>query len=533
MKLPLAVLCLSLAAHSSAQLFRQGWLTEAATDRLPESWSGVTVDKDGNLITAGTYEKRDQRGAQKDIVVRKSDPLGRILWEVKFGLDRSLNDFVQNVVTDSIGDVYISASTPTNGRSNFALVRLSGATGAQVWKKILPTPDQANPLQIALAPDGSIVQTGGGGTNGRERFLTVKWSNTGNVLWQKTWSNDPSGDRSAQALSIAPNGDITVVGYANVPNRGHEQAIIRYDANGNERWVTLTGGTTNPSRDRAMSVTTFSNGDAIVGGSEYVQGSAFSLTVMRLNAATGAITWKFQALDPRNLNGEVTGIALFGDTIYAGLAANPGNTGDDLGVVALSDAGERKWATWLTGSGRSVDIFSGITTDIYGDIYIAGAIVETTPKPITAKLSPAGNILWQFTNSAAATSVTPSGVAVANDSGHVFTAGNLERGVNDDQCISTFFQAPRAVADLNSVTQGEKITGDVKRNDIFARFATIEKLSDPEIGTLEFDNQGRYTYTAPADFEGEVSFRYALRREGLDSSETTVRITVVKKPNSN
>ncbi len=101
--------------------------------------------------------------------------------------------------------------------------------------------------------------------------LVMKLNPDGSVAWAKTYGG--TKDDVANAVAVASNGDIIVVGYTYSFGAGKEDVwILRLDENGNIKWQKTYGG---KYLDEADAVAVASNGDIIVIGDTW----SFGLTL--------------------------------------------------------------------------------------------------------------------------------------------------------------------------------------------------------------------------------------------------------------
>ncbi|MFM9874109.1 MAG: hypothetical protein ACKVQS_11675 [Fimbriimonadaceae bacterium] len=534
----LAVLLgIGLIVGAQAQNFRFGWRDEIISTRIPENLNASAIDSSGNLVVAGTVQLAAN---QVDVLVRKYDPLGVKIWEQKFDIGGlKLVDSVQGVVINSKNEIVISAGTPKNGFDNFVLIKLAPTDGRVIFQNVLDTgTSRATATSIALDPvSGGYIQTGGFGRNAREEFIIVKWSDSGEVVWKKTWTNGIKGDRSAKSVVVGSNGDIFAAGYSATEKYSQDSAVLKLSPTGDVLWATVFRGGDFPTNDSARCASPDSSGDLYVGGDEYVTGSRNSAYLAKLSGTEGNVIWKSDVLEPRGMDGATVAVQYTERGAVAAVQMNPTSAGGfDLAVLKFDLSGKEAWRTVVDGGAGNNEEIAGLVIDHYGSIYIAGGSVgsDRITKYMVACVDPLGKISWQYRDTGSLAAL-PANVSMSSDSGHVFVVGSKSRGVDDDLGIITLFQAPRATADRYTVYVGEKLSVDsvsgVLSNDIFWRFADLKLASSTKSGTLEFSVDGGFVFTAPTT-PGEISFEYELSRDGLTSSKGLVTISVVKKPGS-
>jgi uncharacterized delta-60 repeat protein len=142
---------------------------------------------------------------------------------------------------------------------------------------------------LAIQSDGKIVAVGDSLAS-RWSFAVARYTTTGVLdgtfnATGKVLTNFTSGDASAQAVAIQPDGNIVAAGYFEVPNiegRGFDFALARYNTDGTlDRTFNSTGQVVTDigGADVAESVGIQSNGKIVAAGVSDVSGTSdFALT---------------------------------------------------------------------------------------------------------------------------------------------------------------------------------------------------------------------------------------------------------------
>ncbi len=183
----------------------------------------------------------------------------------------------------------------------------------------------------------------------------------------------------------------------------------------------------------------------------------------------------------------------------------------DLNGNGQRDAGESGIAGAMVfvdsnGNGEADDGETRITTDADGSWVLSNLL----PGSLTVgEILPAG---WARTGDGSYTVSVTSGL---DDS-------TLDFGRQD--------MAPDAQDDVATTVQGRSVSGQVLANDSDPgrpdnSLLVVTLVSGPAHGSLSLGNDGAFTYTPNAGFEGLDSFRYAVS-DGVSSSEAEVRLTV-------
>ena len=222
-------------------------------------------------------------------------------------------------------------------------------------------------------------------------FLTVKYDPAGNRLWERTWAQTAS---AAQEMVIDGLDNVIVAGSTHL---GDDWATIKYDANGDQRWLRIYEANsyylTEPDDlavDAAGNV--YLTGDA----AENPSGSGYAHTVKY--DSQGNLQWISRYAGPEYSS---AGAALAIDdagNVYVAGATMIASRGADLSLVKLDSAGSVQWLRTYGAPGRfTLDRAEDVAIDGAGDIVVTGFVGGNTTERsdvATLKFDPEGNLLW-------------------------------------------------------------------------------------------------------------------------------------------
>ncbi len=285
----------------------------------------------------------------------------------------------------------------------------------------------------------------------------AKVSPSGSVLWARTVGG--TGDESGFGVAAVANGDVFFCGrFQNTASFGTTNLtasgvgdlfLARYDRNGNLIWARKAGGA---GDDAAYAVAADAAGNAYVsgefngttdlGGIQFVSGSAPGNGFVAKYGPTGALVWasalggtgtptarKIRLDGATNVYvaGSFQGTVQFVTPFLSSAGS------DDAYVLKLNSAGAAQWAQQF-GAGGS-DAISALDLGLDGSVHVAGnfrgsvAFGTNTLNNVggadvfTAKLDPAGNVLWARQAGGGGTDGASS-VGV-DAQGNVFVAGSF------------------------------------------------------------------------------------------------------------
>ncbi len=375
------------------------------------SFQGTVDFGGGGLVSAGA--------ANNDIYLAVFDYLGAHMWSKRFG-DSGAAQNGTAVAVDSQGNVIITGDIA--GTTDFGGGGLTSAgvadffiakfdkDGNHLWSHIAGDSKAQNGLALAVGPNDEIAVSGSfvGGmdfngaaiTNGTgastDAFVAV-YDKDGNIMWAKGFGD--ASAQSARGVSIAPNGDVVIVGDLAgtidfgggglTSAGGTDIFLARFASDGSYLNAKIYGKTMNQS---GIAVTTDSVGNMIVlgdvagkinfGGADLSSAGStdvlvakfaadFTPTFNKLYGDASAQNGKaiaVDALDAMLVTGDFAGTINFG----GGAMTTAGST--DLFVVKLDPLGGPVWQKQVGDS--AAQLGAGIAASIT-NVYVSGSFQGT------------------------------------------------------------------------------------------------------------------------------------------------------------
>ena len=288
---------------------------------------------------------------------------------------------------DAAGDVIAAGVGEAGPGTHFSVSKLNGATGAELWGSSLDgtaSGEFNRAVAVAIDGNGDVIAAGElTNTDTHGDFAVVKLDGaTGSELWR--YEVDGTNQEDV-AWSVAVNGvgDVYAAGEVD-----HDFAVVKLDGGtGLELWRYLIDGTkSSPDYDRAVDVTVDSGGNAIAVGTVENLITSHDFVVVKLASATGAELWRDEidgTFDTTSaLHGPPDGawrVVLDGneDVIAAGSLVDV-TTGQNFAVVKLEASdGAELWRAELNGTDNTnqfgdTDRALSVVVDGDGDVLSAG-----------------------------------------------------------------------------------------------------------------------------------------------------------------
>jgi len=477
--------------------------------------SAVTVDAAGNVVAAGTTVNTNT--SNDFTVVKLSGTSGAPLWHQEINGSANSFDDARAVTVDPRGDVIAAGRIIANSGFDLIAAKLSGASGALLWRQEINGPaglfDQANAVAIDTAGDAIVAGFFGTGVTPdfdvAGDFTVVKLSGgNGTELWRRVSKGTAAGLKSeAKAVKVDTKGDVVAAGSIPNANSDLDFTVVKLSGASGEVLWRHEFHDSHGLPDAANAVMVDPKGDIVAAGSTVSATGDLDFTVVKLSGANGTVLWR-QGLTPNGF-GEaraVTGDPR-GDVIAAGFIVNA-TSNFDLAVAKLSGAnGTVLWRQELNGPANDFDTAEAAIVDAAGDVMVAGTTTGNSNDFIVVKLSGTnGAVLWRKeidgsasgSDGAAAVTVDAAGDVVAagtienTDTAADFTVVKLSRdGAKDlchDPCSFAFSGSGKILC--RGDQDGDRDVDQADLNAILAaRNTNASGLNDPR----DLDRDGRIT----------------------------------------
>ncbi|MCI0747101.1 MAG: immunoglobulin domain-containing protein, partial [Verrucomicrobia subdivision 3 bacterium] len=260
------------------------------------------------------------------------------------------------------GSAYIA------GRLQFGysdgLVAKFDVSGQLVWSTNFGVA-QRNEAFNAIAVDaaGNAYVTGyAESTNGNQGIVTIKYDAAGNQVWMSEFR--PPNHAVGNDIVVRPDGNVYVTGYSEAPAHGF--TTIKYSPGGTQLWASHYSGP-NPQRVYGRHIAVDASGNVYVSGDSRGDSSQDVATVKY--DSNGNQLWASRFTEPGTE--ESVDLALDGEGNVI-VALDVSYLGRDFVLVKYAADGAEQWVSRHNSGGYQQDTLVAIDVDSSGNAYATG-----------------------------------------------------------------------------------------------------------------------------------------------------------------
>ncbi|UOG73186.1 SBBP repeat-containing protein [Hymenobacter tibetensis] len=387
----------------------------------------VAIDRVGNAYVAGY----SYNGSSWDYVTAKYSAIGTPLWAVTYNGAASSDDLPSSIAVERDGTVYVTGTSYSSARGRYDYVTLKySTTGQLLWEAHSFASASSDDLatDVVIGPDGNPVVTGTSYSGSQSDYVTRKYAAaTGTQVWAATYNGPANSYDLVKDLGVDNQGNVAVTGTSDAgATSGYDYATVKYNGiNGQQQWVARHAGA-GSSYDEATALTTDGPGYVTVTG--YADnGSGYDYTTLQYTAANGLLSWTARYNGPANSYDEASDIAadLGGNIVVTGRSYNSSGNSDYATVKYVRVTGQQLWATVYNGSATGNDEATAVAIDYANNVYVTG--YSTTPDGTdgyaTVRYSGSGQQEWEERYNGPGNSYDEPAALVVDGTGNAYVTG--------------------------------------------------------------------------------------------------------------
>ena len=336
-------------------------------------------------------------GTGLDYATIKYGNNGNQLWVARYSGPGDGWDFPFAISTDSYGNAYVTGAVALSSTQSACVTIKYDSSGDTVWVAQYSTGDNRGNAgrDIAVDRTGNVFVTGASETTGTgSDYFTVKYDSSGNQIWVDRYNGTGNGGDAAYFLAIDDSGNVYASGTSVGSDGYYEGVAIKYDRNGNRRWVVHYNGPANLDNGfNEIAVDNF--------GNVYVVGGSYTSPVTRDGLtfkydSNGTELWIARYSGPDSASGfSFVALDEMGNVYVTGSSRN-NNYDHDYATIKYDSSGNELWVTRYNGLGNFDDVPYDLALDRFGNIYVTGRGFNSNNdhEYTTIKYDNIGNEVW-------------------------------------------------------------------------------------------------------------------------------------------
>jgi uncharacterized delta-60 repeat protein len=318
-------------------------------------------------------------------------------WVKRYNGTGNSADIATGIVTDTEGNVYVTGSSIEDFGATVACTTIKYASSGTVeWIKYYKSAYGGIDVGNAIAIDNfnNIYVAGSSGAG--YYYLIIKYNANGDTSWVRLFDDDVPGPfHHAYAISVDDEGNVYVTGESPGNTTYQDYVTLKYNSAGELQWAARYDGPAQFGIDKAVAITTDSEGNVYVNGKSDGSGSYEDYATIKYNSL-GVEQWVARYNGPGNASDAALGIAV-DDTgnVYVTGYSNGIGTYRDYATIKYNSSGVEQWVQ------RPVlpsEIARAIAIDHQGFIYVTGTGINGDYA--TIKYTPSGGQQWIATYNA-------------------------------------------------------------------------------------------------------------------------------------
>ncbi|UOG73184.1 T9SS type A sorting domain-containing protein [Hymenobacter tibetensis] len=205
-----------------------------SSSRKEDIATALAVDAAGNVYVTGSSESESD-ASKYDYATLKYSPSGEQLWVARYNGPGNSYDLSTDLALDAAGNAYVSGTSYTGSGWDYMTLKYS-ASGQQLWEARYDGPDSSYDEAAALALDaaGNAYVTGlSYNSDGTSDYATVKYAAaSGRQLWQARYNGSGNSYDEPAAIAVDASNHVYVTGFSLGGSTGYDFATLKYGSVG-------------------------------------------------------------------------------------------------------------------------------------------------------------------------------------------------------------------------------------------------------------------------------------------------------------
>ena len=358
--------------------------------------NAVTVDSAGNVTIAGQVI---HNAYSRSFAVVQYDRNGKPKWQEQITGRGKASTKLTEAAFDGFGHVYmVGQSSGSNTKPNFAAIKYD-EDGNELWSKAYNFSASSKDVPQAMAVDkqGHLFIAGSSsGAGTKDDVATVKFLNDGSLAWHRRYNGSGDSTDTANDIAIDSHGNIIVAGTSISAKNKSEITILKYSNDGDVLWE-KSYSDNDPANHQAVALALDHDDNIYITGTKSSDQTIDEIVVLKYDK-TGSLQWRDYYHGSDVLNYISADIQIDDAYNIYVLGTNYGQYNSTCLVTMKYHAnGQRQWvAAYERKAGYSKGNMARIHIDKSGHVYVATPYADENRNNniLTIKYSHTGEMVW-------------------------------------------------------------------------------------------------------------------------------------------
>ena len=338
----------------------------------------MKMDNSGIYLAGGSY----MSDSTADAFLIKYSREGDSLFSIVYSLQPNVRDEFNSLVVDANSDLYLTGVTTINNYNRKMIFQKYSSSGHITWSKDFNF--KARGLALILDTEDLPVLAYDNWEGPNYAHLVINsFNSSGDSLWSVVFRDDTSAYGIAGIIRDNENFFYTAILQLQVINgQNIYHSHIACIKDGTLIWYRPIEGS-------------FIRKIVLDSENNLIAYTQFDSRIYKINSVSGETIWE------KNVNNSIYHIPTlydmdvdrFNNIIVAG---NNSDIDANIQIKKLSSSGEELWLKEYDSQGDLQDIPIALALDINNNIYITGKSVDSISKGYVLKISPGGDLKWEY-----------------------------------------------------------------------------------------------------------------------------------------
>lgn len=424
----------------------------------------IAVDGNGNVFVVG-YEEDAQ--TQRNALALKYDTGGQSAWtNVYYNGQGDNADNVRDMVRDASGNLYLAGYSFSKSSDRDLLTIKLNANGDTLWTRTLDGSSSGTDeaLGVAIDPAGNIIIGGFAKNSGVSYdFFIAKYNPNGDTLFTRIYNSALNKSDKAADFALDAAGNIYLTGRSDVGAgliTNYDMLTVKFTNSGNLAWA-KTFNSASINEDKGERIAIDAAGNVNVAGRIW-NGTDFDIVLLQYNSA-GTQQW-FQVISGTGEDKPNAMVLDGSNNIYVA-GSKSSATGLDFLTTKYNSTGTQTWSKTYNGASNGADEAQAMVLDNAGNVCVTGYSTTATGADVyTIKYDASGNSVWEKAYNNSAANLDEIGNAIAVDGGNnILIAAQSENGTisNTNNDFLTLAYLPDGTLATSTLYNGTDDSTDV------------------------------------------------------------------------